>query len=579
MSTYAVSNLSSFRLSGGRSTMLLVTVFVVASLALSTPVAMAATYTWSGSNLATWNSAGTNWDGASGTPWDSTAGASNIAVFNSTTSGTTTVDSVTTNGISFSRATTLTGGSITLAGLAPSMTSSVASVINSAIAATNLQININTTGTPLSLGGSNTLSGTTFLASTLNSNAALNVNSLGALGSGAVSVGGIATDAAFLAFGVSGTFATNFTLNGAGGNSSNGRIRFSTNNVVLTGSITLNGNSRITGANFNGLQASLNGPIAGGTLALSGGNTSNAWTFNLGGTNTFTGGLTVGANLTVRLTNPAALNSTVGQENSVALTNASSSRLNLNGNSVVIANLTGGDGVTALPIVRNASATPATLTVGNGQSLSGTFGGILEDGVGGGALSLTKAGSGSLTLAGPNTFTGATTVSAGTLKLDVAGAVGSSSGLSIASGASLDVTALEVGLALGLGQSLGGAGSILGDLVFGSGSKLVFSTSDTLLMAGGTASFFLGTPGSRFGIDDLIGISASTPLGTYTLISGTVDMTNLDNFGAANAFDLGDGKTAYFQQGSLQVVVVPEPGTLLMAGLGIAALGWAVRRR
>jgi multidrug resistance efflux pump len=31
---------------------------------------------------------------------------------------------------------------------------------------------------------------------------------------------------------------------------------------------------------------------------------------------------------------------------------------------------------------------------------------------------------------------------------------------------------------------------------------------------------------------------------------------------------LGDGKSAYFQEGSLEVVVVPEPATIGLLGLG-----------
>ena len=115
--------------------------------------------------------------------------------------------------------------------------------------------------------------------------------------------------------------------------------------------------------------------------------------------------------------------------------------------------------------------------------------------------------------------------------------------------------------------------------MFGSGSKLVFSTTDTLAMSGGTASFVAGTPGSQFRIDDLIGISSSTPTGTYTLISGTVTTTNLDNLGSANAYDLGAGVSAYFQQGSLQVIVVPEPESMTAVAAGLAALAAAFRRR
>jgi fibronectin-binding autotransporter adhesin len=198
-------------------------------------------------------------------------------------------------------------------------------------------------------------------------------------------------------------------------------------------------------------------------------------------------------------------------------------------------------------------------------------------GDGGNGYGITKTGAGVLELSGANTYGGATTVSAGTLKLAGASAVAGSSGLTIALGASLDLSALG-GLTLGTGRSLGGAGSILGDLVFGEGSKLVFSTTETLVMSGGTASFFAGTQGSRFGIDDLVGISSTTPTGTYTLISGTVDTTNLDNLGSTNAYDLGGGVSAYFETGSLNVVVVPEPSAWLLVGLGLAAAGWARRR-
>ena len=62
---------------------------------------------------------------------------------------------------------------------------------------------------------------------------------------------------------------------------------------------------------------------------------------------------------------------------------------------------------------------------------------------------------------------------------------------------------------------------------------------------------------------------SSIATGTYTLITGTLDDTNLDNLGLTNAYDLGDGRSAYFQSGSLQLVIVPEPRAALLGGIGL----------
>ena len=60
-----------------------------------------------------------------------------------------------------------------------------------------------------------------------------------------------------------------------------------------------------------------------------------------------------------------------------------------------------------------ASGTP-TLTVGNNNATN-TFAGVITDG--GEVVSLIKVGTGTLTLAGSNTFSGGATISAGTLNL------------------------------------------------------------------------------------------------------------------------------------------------------------------
>ncbi|VGO16997.1 Adhesin BmaC autotransporter [Pontiella desulfatans] len=125
------------------------------------------------------------------------------------------------------------------------------------------------------------------------------------------------------------------------------------------------------------------------------------------------------------------------------------------------------------------------------------------------------------------------------------------------------------------GGAIGGNGSLDGDLTLHAGAGFVFDGDDIGLSVAGTV-----TLDSTFGIDDLLGISSATADGTYTLIdeTATVFTSGFENIGSGNAYDLGDGKSAYFQDGSLQVVVIPEPATLsLIAAFGVAVL--FVRRR
>jgi hypothetical protein len=119
---------------------------------------------------------------------------------------------------------------------------------------------------------------------------------------------------------------------------------------------------------------------------------------------------------------------------------------------------------------------------------------------------------------------------------------------------------------VGAGNAIGGDGTILGSLAFASGADFLFDPLKTLTVNGASVTF------GGFGISDLIGFSAAIPDGSYTLIDGSavINTANLSNLGAANAVDLGGGRSAYFETGSLVLQVVPEPSAFVLAAAGLA---------
>ena len=131
-------------------------------------------------------------------------------------------------------------------------------------------------------------------------------------------------------------------------------------------------------------------------------------TFQLGGANTYTGTTNITAGT-------LAIGANERIADSSAVTVAAGATFDLATFSETIGSLAGAGTVAS-------GSTPDTLTVG-GNNTSTTFSGVIRDS-GGGPLSLTKQGTGVLTLSGANDYRGATTIAAGTLNANSSAALG-----------------------------------------------------------------------------------------------------------------------------------------------------------
>ena len=186
-------------------------------------------------------------------------------------------------------------------------------------------------------------------------------------------------------------------------------------------------------------------------------------------------------------------------------------------------------GSTDVVTVQNANPTPATLTLRNATTQ--TFRGILADGTGGGALSLVKTGIGTQVLTRANTYTGSTTVTAGSLQLDFA-ATGAPASNILGSSSTLVLNGGT--LALTGGASAANSQTVNGLTVAPGRSTINLTTNATTpqnlllnvgaitVQNGGTVNFLLpaGTQGLSNGIRTTSANDASGILGGWATVNG-----------------------------------------------------------
>ena len=282
-----------------------------------------------------------------------------------------------------------------------------------------------------------------------------------------------------------------------------------------------------------------------------------------------------------------------------------------------------------------------------GQSLNitvrGTVNGDLDVGAGQtrtetnaitGAGALVKQGAGTLVLSASNAFTGPTTISQGVLALDGSGSLAGTTAIFIADGAKFDVSARTNVFTVAAPQTLGGSGTVEGDVAVSgtispgnSPGTLVITNGDLTWNAGGSYDWEIydidGGPGAGWDHIDVTGgtllfsgLTAETPFNinllslsalpdtagpltgfnpgsnySWTILTASnvisgFDPTwfNINNTGFAPYNPYGGSFSLVASGNNVNLLytgsatAIPEPGTWLAAAL-LTAVAWLRWRR
>ncbi len=240
-----------------------------------------------------------------------------------------------------------------------------------------------------------------------------------------------------------------------------------------------------------------------------------------GTTGSVPGSPTLGADMnlgSITFNDTAAV--TISGSNAITLNSTSGTAATT---TAALATVTAGSAISVTSFANATNTISAKLVLGANQTWNIASGKTLAvSGVVSGTYSLTKADAGTLTLSGANIYTGATTVSAGTLKAGVAsvagvsGAFGYNSAITLANtaGVTMDITGFNTQIG-----SLTGGGTTGGNVTLGAA---------TLTVGGDHTS-----PAAYAGIISSTGAGALTKIGNGTqILSGANTYTGVTNVNA-----------------------------------------------
>ena len=316
----------------------------------------------------------------------------------------------------------------------------------------------------------------------------------------------------------------------------NGGILNLADNTETIGALTLTAGSitgaskTLTGSSYTlnpgeGVSVSIQPILAGSGINLT---KSAAGTATLSGANTYTGTTTISAGT---LTVTGTLSDSTDVSNS---------------------GIYDVDAADIINRIRSLSGTGA-VEIASGVTLTtGDDGDDIISGIISGDGSLTKVGSGTLTLSGNNTYTGATTVNVGTLKVTTNNALGTTAGsTTVASGATLDFAninyATTEAITVNGGTIATSSGTSIVAGVITLGAHSIFDIDGTQLTVSGNVTDGEGTYNITKTGDGILVLSNTTNSydGTTTISAGTLTVTGRLDSGSYSANIINNSALIY----------------------------------